>query len=196
MKKIIVSLLTLLASVQVYAAAKPGFQFLFGATSVPLNAVTTQTSAKKDFLGELYNPLGVKYNFNGGTDYQYSAILTTTKISLISNKDKDKGLTSTMTQLEGNLVFNSSSTFQFKSQLGILMYEMKGSGGQTQLPNGNSTATFDLPSKTLNAQTIYLGGGLQNDFGSFSVSADLNFLSFFSNTRRNYFLSLMLGVPL
>ncbi len=196
MKNIFLIFLFLICALTSHAGIKPGFQFLFGATSLPLNSVTTQNSAKKDFLGELYNSLGVKYNFTGGSDYQYSAILTTTKISLISNKDKDKGLTTSLTQLEGNLVFSSSSSFQFKSQLGILMYEMKGSGGQVDLPNGTSTATFDLPSKTVNAQTIYLGGGVQYDFGSFSLAADLNFLSFFSNTRRNYFLSLTLGVPL
>ena len=133
MKKIIVSLLILFCSFQAPAGVKPGFQFLFGATSVPLNAVTTQNSAKKDFLGELYNPLGVKYNFGGGTDYQYSALFTTTKISLLSNKDKDKGLTTSMTQLEGNLVFSSNSNFQFKSQFGILNYQMAGAGGQIQL---------------------------------------------------------------
>jgi hypothetical protein len=46
------------------ANVKSGFQFTFGATSLPINAVTTSASAKKDFLGDLYNPLGIRYNFD------------------------------------------------------------------------------------------------------------------------------------
>lgn len=120
----------------------------------------------------------------------------TSKISLISNKDKDRGLTTTLTQLEGGYVFNPDAYLRWKSQVGIMVYEMKGSGGQTVLRNGTSQATFDLPNRTTNSQLLYTGVGGEYDFGTVNIDFDLNFLSLFSNSRRSYFLSLTLGVPL
>jgi hypothetical protein len=181
---------------QSQASVRPGFQFTFGATSLPLNAVTTSATAKKDFLGELYNPLGFKYNFESLSTYQWAVSLSTTKLSLITNKDKDKGLNTYMTQLGVDMFFNSSSSLSFKTQFGILQYEMKGAGGQTQLNNGTGYTTFDLPSKTRNSQILYFGGGAVYDFGSASLETSFNIASPFSNTRRTYFISLMVGVPL
>lgn len=179
-----------------FGNVKSGFQFTFGATSFPLNAVTTSASAKKDFMGELYNPFGIKYNFESLSSYQWGVSLSTTKLSLISNKDKDKGLSNYISQLAVDTFFNSSSNLTFKTQFGIMHYEMKGSGGQTQLNNGNGYAVFNLPSKTNSSQILYFGGGARYEFESFSLETDLNIASLLSNTRRNYFLSLLMGVPL
>lgn len=185
-----------LSVISAQAEVKPGFQFTFGATSLPVNSVTSSPTGKKDFMGDLYNPLGFKYNFSSGFDYHFGMVLSTTKLSLITNKDKDGGLNSYITQLGLDMFFGSTSNFNFKTQMGILQYEMKGAGGQKQLNNGQSVSTFDLPSKTKNSQILYIGGGAFYDFGSANLEASLNIASPFSNVRRSYFLSLMLGVPL
>lgn len=183
-------------SVAAQASVKTGFQFTTGITSVPLNSVTTSPTAKKDFLGEFYNPLGFKYNFESFSSYQLSANLSTTKLSLISNKDKDNGLSTYLTQLGVDVLFSSSSNVYFKSQLGILAYEMKGAGGTKELANGTGTTTFDLPNRTVNSQMIFMGLGSQIDFGSGNLEMNFNIVSPFSSTRRSYLLSLMFGVPL
>ena len=183
-------------TLQSHANLAPGFQFTFGATSLPLNAVTTSPTAKKDTLGELYNPLGFKYIFESSSAYQLSASLSTTQISLLTNKDKDKGTSNFMTQVGSDLYFSSSSKFNFKSQFGIMLYQIKGSGGTVELNNGAGTATFDLPSRSSSSQTVYVGIGGQYDFGSFNIDTNLNFLSLLSSTRRSYFLSIGIGVPL
>lgn len=177
-------------------SVKNGFELTVGAISTPINSITTSETAKKEMLGELYNPFGIKYIFDISSNYQLSAHLSTTRLSLINNKDKDKGLSTYITQLGADMFFNSSSRVLFKSQLGVQMYEMKGSGGQVELRNGNDTASFDLPSRTVNSQLIYIGVGSRFDFDSFNIETDLNILSAFSSTRRTFFLSLVLGVPL
>jgi hypothetical protein len=188
--KLVLSIFFLLVSSS-HAVMRTTWEFAVATTSMPILSTTTADDAKKSFMGELYSPLGFKYNFS-----RVSIQLMTSKISLISNKDKDKGLTTTLTQLEGDYYFSSHSNLQFKSQLGIMLYEMKGSGGKTELRNGTSTLSFDLPSRTVNSQMLYFGVGTQYNFGAVNLSADLNVLSLFSSTRRNFFMSVLLGVPL
>lgn len=185
------SLLFLLLCFGMRADAESDWEFVFATTSLPVSAVTSTSDAKKSFIGEIYGPMGFKYNF-----LPFTVQLTTSKISLISNKDKDNGLSTTLTQLEGNYFFSLDSIVRWKAQMGILSYEMKGSGGQTELRNGTSTSTFDLPSRTTTSQMIYTGVGGGANIGSVNVGLDLNFLSILSNSRRSFFLSLYLGVPL
>lgn len=184
-------LLFLFLSLKAQATLNSKFEFLLSTTSLPLSAVTNSADAKKELFGELYSPMGIKYNFE-----PYSLMLTTSKISLLTNKDKDKGLSTYITQLEGSYSFSSSSLVMWETQAGIMIYEMKGSGGQTVLNNGNSTSTFTLPDQTKNSQTFYIGIGPKFIFSSLTLDIDLNFMSVLSSTRRSYFLSVTLGVPL
>lgn len=179
-----------------HADVRPGFQFTLGMTSMPLNNVTTSNTGKRDFMGELYNPLGFRYSFSVGPSYQWSMILNTSRLSLISNKDKDKGLDSYMTTLGTEMFFTTTSNLAFKTQLGIMVYDMKGKGGTTELNNGNSTMEFILPSKERSSKVSYFGGGMLYDFDVFNIDTSFNITSPISSTRRNYFLALSIGIPL
>ena len=172
------------------------WELVGGAMTVPLNQLTTSPDASKTLFGEMYLPLGARYEIQTLDGWIMRPGLLTTLLPLFPRRSPDQALTKDYIIFDFPLYFERSPTFAWKAGAGLYWYQMKGSGGKMTLDNGTGTAEFDLPSRTQTAKLFALDAGAAWTINENHLEIDLISFGFFSNQKRTFLLSVTFGVPL
>lgn len=149
-----------------------------------LNKTAQDEAGKTKLFGEPNYPINLKYDFSISPSWYLAPQLSYT---LFPRSNPGSGSKVTLLHLSflfGQNFSSSTSTWDWYFGPGFLNQTIKGSGGTTELDNGNSTAIFAVPGATANIRKITTNLGTSWTSGSFRFAADLIFENAFSSTKR------------
>lgn len=119
--------------------------------------LTEKSDSSKSTLGTTTIPFFYKHDWKIYSDFYISPLFSYT---LFNRQDPDNSAKVTIWHLLIPIGKNIGSTgWDWNTGLGILNRTISGSGGQVQLANGNSVATFSLPGRTVSSKNFTFTGG-------------------------------------
>jgi hypothetical protein len=145
-------------------------------------AASDASSGQKPFFGEVYPELSFTGLFKVGDEWALSPVFHYGFIGKKSPDGHEKSSVSAFA-LRGckNLFFNG---FRVIAGPGLMLYQIKGSGGDVDLNNGSGTATFGTPSESHTSQLIYLELGAAYQISKYRLEMSLLTSNLFSSTKR------------
>lgn len=160
--------------------------------------LTRSPNGSSDFFGDTYLPLGLSYSSEIVPGWHFSPSLHQSYITtfIVPKETPEGGAKKNIAFLNLPVVTNIREGIDFKAGVGVIRYEIKGEGGPIQLANGNSTATFYKPSRTVTTQTAYLLLGTTVPQSKWQMDADLMINAPFNKDRRSYSIYFYLTQPL
>ena len=156
-----------------------------------LGRVSSDDTNAKSFLGTSFVNLEVQVHAPVATDISLSPRLIYMPSFLYPHKVTGSPVKTSYLMLGLPLVYTYSENFDFDIGPAYLSYSVVGSGGTTQLSNGNGTSSFALPGESVSAKTIALMLGGAFKWNQIRISADLFTEGLLSSSKRTF--SLMFG---
>jgi len=144
-------------------------------------AATDASSGAKPFLSDTYTQFNISGRFTVAEAWSISPLLM---LTYPAKKTAENMETTALTYFTVRGMRDFGMGFDGHFGLGVLYYELKGSGGTIQLQNGSGTATFGIPSQTRSSSLLAwdFGGGYH--YQIYRVDLSLVYTSIFSSTRR------------
>ncbi|MCM0605877.1 MAG: hypothetical protein KA715_07275 [Xanthomonadaceae bacterium] len=144
-------------------------------------------------LGTIYPEVHLSYDLFIGAGYSLSPWVLYTPMLRIS---RDGGDTTNVLALALRLKKDLSSSLSANLGVGEFIYRMYGPGGTTTLNNGNSTATFALPSGSVASTLFTVNTGFGFAFSeTWRTDLDMMVVNLFSAKRAfNAVLSVGYGI--
>jgi hypothetical protein len=188
--KIYYILFTILFSLKTIAYSEKSFSAGLGYFSgASFGKLTKNDVGSTSTLGTTEYPLIFKFDKNAYKDIFVSSRLGYT---LLARSGSASTTSTTTIHLYFPLGKNIQSTsFDWGVGPGLLRRTIKGSGGTTELSNGNSTATFAVPGRAVTTQTISMNFSTTYTKDQFMFGFDLITEGLLSNKERT--LSPMLS---
>jgi hypothetical protein len=191
--------LRIIAAAVITFTALPVFSFSANTWSLGLgyysqnfmNKLSKDKSGSTSFLGETNYMANVKYDWPMTMDWFLAPQLGFTPIARKTPGDTAEVTLINIAFLFGQNLSSMNMTWDWYFGPGILQQQIKGKGGTTELNNGDSTAIFAVPGRSVTTRKVTTNLGTSWQFGTSRIALDLVFENFLSNNKRTQ--SLMIG---
>jgi hypothetical protein len=171
--------------------ARPkSIEFGAGGTSYEMLRLTSSPSGKRNTLGTSFYHFHLQYHLPVGRRL-ISPWLHYMPDSLSSVQSTSKSSQTSLMAAGLPMTTNLSGRFDFGTGPVLLQYSIKGTGnGAEVLNNGEGTATFYQPEKTVSATTFAWQVGSAWNWSSLRTGADVLIHAPLSSTKRSFSLML------
>ncbi len=142
-----------------------------------MSKIAQKETGQTGFMGEPSLPIALRYDYGVGMTGWFLA--PQLMYSLLPRKTAGSHATVTLTHLVFALGQNfssmggSGSGWDWSVGPGLLMRDIKGKGGTTEMSNGTGTATFAVPGRSTSVKLITTNLGVSWTYVSSRVAADL-----------------------
>ena len=173
-----------------YFGEQKSFFFGVGAFLPNILGTAGSPSGSTGLLGSKFGELSIAYRMRLNESL---TLIPTVGFTLVGSGNIDGSSTNRYISLVVPVSFPLFGSLEFRSGVGLMLYQISGSGGSTTLSNGTGTLEFTLPGQSRTSTFLILDVGVGFPlFGDFRF--DINtYVTGFLTTRRGFSLVTRLG---